>query len=540
MLSPEIQMHLRAMSRLIYVVTQEEDKFIVALRQHLAKSLESTWVFNQAFGLKTITDYIEDWTGQKHEESKGLMDITDVLIKMYKDAPDKVCYHYVLMDPEVIFRNDFLVRRLLNIVHCQANYLKTVKIIILIGPRRTIPERLAPYTEVVHDMGLSGEEIVRTVQEVMYNINAKKSGAAASADRPSVPMPSDPETMFKGMPHYGILASMAQSIAQTKKDPDPNKRFRIDPKVISDYRRKILRKTDLVQHVDTGDFSFDQVGGVSRFKQWCLEMRAAWTPEGRKFGLKPPKGVLNVGVWGCGKSISVKAMGAAWGLPILQLEMGKLRHGEVGRSENNVYQVVDILERLSPCLCWIDEAEKSLSGGQSSGQTDSGTMSRMIGILSTWMQETTAPICLAMTANSVNTLPVEFINRTDERFFFDAPNKQERIEILKILLSERGQEPESYNLDRLSDASEKMVGREMYQAISATLVRSFNAGLDQLNEDILHESLVHKPRLIRTMADEIETLKTWVGFDPESQDGIRARYASAPTERKGGLKMVGA
>lgn len=529
MLPEEFKVHLRAMSRLIYFVTDEEDQFLVGLREHLPKALDRTFVFNSTLGMKPIVDYIDDWTNQKHEEAKNLMDPTEVLLNIYRATSEKGCSHYIFLDPETIFKSDFLVRRLLNIVHEQANFIRTVKILIFVGPKRAIPERLARYIEVVYDKGLSGEEATSIVTEVVAQCNAKKN---------VVSMPADPVGMFRGMTSWEIKSSIAQSIAITKKSDDPDRRFQIDPEFVGGYRRRSIKKSEIVQYIDTNGFSFDQVGGVSRFKSWCTSMRAAWTPEGRRFGLRPPKGVLNVGVWGCGKSISVQAMGAAWNLPILLLEFGKLRQGEVGKSEGNVYQAINLLERMAPCLCWIDEAEKSLSGGQSSAHTDSGTLSRMIGILSTWLQETKAHVCLAMTANSISTLPIEIINRTDERFFFDVPAKKERIEILKILLWERGQNPDNFNLDRLAQASDQMVGREIFQAINSAMVSSFNASKSRLDEEIFTECLLRKPRLVRTMIDEIKSLKEWVGYDEASEDGIRARYAS-PVERKTGLRVVG-
>jgi SpoVK/Ycf46/Vps4 family AAA+-type ATPase len=275
------------------------------------------------------------------------------------------------------------------------------------------------------------------------------------------------------------------------------------------------------------DVTFKDVGGNDRFKAWADETQASWTEDGRKFGLKPPKGVLAVGVWGCGKSLSVKAMGAAWHLPVVQLEMGRLRSSGVGESEANVYRAVRMIEAMAPCIVWVDEAEKSLSGNASSGASDAGTTSRTIGILSTWLQETTAPICMAMTANSLKTMPVEFVNRMDERFFFNIPSEDERVAIFKIHLRKAGQNPDTFDLASLAEKSEKMVGREIEQAIQAAMIKSFNAKHPRLDEGILLEVLSKKPRIFRTMADEMKEIIDWVGFDPDADEGIRARFASS-------------
>jgi SpoVK/Ycf46/Vps4 family AAA+-type ATPase len=133
---------------------------------------------------------------------------------------------------------------------------------------------------------------------------------------------------------------------------------------------------------------------------------------------------------------------------------------------------------------------------------------------------------MAMTANSFRTLPVEFINRIEERFFFDLPSEEERMEIIKIHLRRKNQDPSKYQIAELAEASKNMVGREIWQAIKAALRTSFNAGADGLDEKILLEELRRKPRIFRTMVDELKEVLTWVGYDPEADDGIRARFAS--------------
>jgi SpoVK/Ycf46/Vps4 family AAA+-type ATPase len=343
--------------------------------------------------------------------------------------------------------------------------------------------------------------------------------------------------LFRGMTSYEIDQAIRASVVATKKDEAGGGK-RIDPKIIRDFRQAQIAKTDLVSNVDVSAFSFDQVGGAGRFKAWVKETQATWSDAGAKFGLTPPKGVLCVGVWGCGKSLSVKAMGSAWGLPVVQLEMGRLRSSGVGESEAAVYRAIRVIEAIAPCIVWMDEAEKSLSGNASSGQSDAGTTSRMIGILSTWLQETQAKVCLAMTANSLKGLPVEFVNRMDERFFFDIPSESDRVDILKIHLAKRRQKVATFNLAELSSKGRGLVGREIEQAIRDAMVKSFVEKKDGLDEDILGAALASKPRLLKTMADEIKEIVDWVGYDPEAGDGIRARFASDP-DREGALQVHG-
>jgi len=533
MLPEELMQHLRALNRLIYYVTDEEDRFLTDLPESIKKFSKQMWVFNSTMGLQPIETVIGDWTAHKHPENADTMDANKVFKRIYTDDPRNAQNFYVILDPERVFKDDNVCRRILNIIHQLHNDPKTIKILIFVGPRRAIPEKLARYMEVIYDKGLSNEQILEIVEGTCSKLTSPETVVAA---------PPDAAQIFRGLTSWEIEMAIAHSISVTKKDPDPAKRFRIDPEIITAYRRRALKKTDLVQYVDTSKFTFDQVGGASRFKDWVVKTAATWTERGRDYGLVPPKGVLAVGIWGCGKSLSVKAMGSTWKLPVVSLEMGKLRGSLSGASENNVYAAINLIERVAPCIVWIDEAEKSLSGGQSSAQTDNGTTSRMIGILSTWLQETNAPICLALTANSLSTLPIEFINRMDERFFFDLPSKKDRIDILKIHLGKIRQDWRRFDLDALADRADNMVGREIEQAIKAALADSFHANKPALDYDLLKLQLVKKPRIFKTMVDEVEQLRAWVGYDKEADDGIRARYAAPPVHHNkaggGNLQIV--
>lgn len=522
-MNQDLLFHLRSLSRIIYFVTDEEDQFLVKLRDTLKKYAARTMVFNAALGLVPIEALIRDWTTRAHAENRECANIHDALIQAYKDDPKDEQNFYVFTDPERWLSDPHVVRRVLNIVHQLHNDIRNIKILIFVGTRRYVPEKIQRYVEVINDHGLTSNEIGDIVK--------------TACDHLQTQVPKDAAQVFRGLTSYEINAAIAQSIVKTKKDPTNPKR--IDSAYVAEFRRRQLMKTDLVQYVDTSAFNFDVVGGASRFKDWAYKTRLAWTAKGQAFGLKPPKGVLAVGVWGCGKSLSIKAMGHAWGLPVVQLEMGRLRSSGVGESEANVYRAIRIIESAAPCVVWIDEAEKSLSGGQSSAQSDAGTTSRTIGILSTWLQETTAPVCMAMTANSLKTLPIEFVNRMDERFFFDLPSEDDRIDILKIHIKKAQQDPEHFNLAALSEKAKQMVGREIEQAIGAAMIESFAQEKETLDETILGEELSRKPRIIKTMVDEVREVVEWVGYDPDVDDGIRARFASKPNRSGGALKLIG-
>lgn len=522
-MTPELLHHLRSLSRFIYFVTDEEDRFLLKLKDVLKKFLNRTYVYNYAFGLVSIENITRDWGTRAHAVSNELQGIHDALIHIYKEDPKDEQNFFIFTDPERALSDPHVVRRFLNIAHQVHSDIRNIKICIFVGHRRFIPEQLARYVEVVEDRGLNENEITEVVQNACTQLDLE--------------VPADAPELFKGLTSFEIDAAIAQSVVKTRKEGNR----RVEPKYITTYRRRQVKKTNLVQYVPS-DVSFDQIGGADRFKTWAKETSASWTKEGREFGLEVPKGVLLTGVWGTGKSMSAKALGHEWGVPVIQLEMGKLRSSGVGDSEGNIYRALRIIESAQPCIVWIDEAEKSLSGGQSSAASDSGTTSRVIGIFSTWTQETTAKVCLVLTANTLKTLPVEFVNRAEDRFFFDLPNEKERIDVLKIHLLKRKQDPARFNLAKLAEASKQMVGREIEQVVKGALRRSFvrHGAEGGLREDILLDDLVRKPRIIKTMMDEVKEIVDWVGYDPETDDGIKAMYASAPSKERigGGLTVV--
>lgn len=514
-MNPELSFHIKALTRLIYFVTEEEDRFLVQLQEAMREKTSDVKVWSSTMGLQPLNTITQDWSGKTHKEDKPTMSIHDALLSIYKEPTPKERKFYVILDPERWLKDPQVQRRFLEILFQCHQDVSTIKSIICVSNTVHVPAKLSRYTEVVYDDGLTSDEIRELVTEICTNVKREA--------------PEEPEKLLRGCTSFEVQAAVIQSFKSTAGF--------IDPKKLSDYRLRQLKKTNLIKLVDCSQYTFEQVGGLDRLKKWVDKAKAAWTPEGQAFGLKPPKGLLSVGIWGCGKSLSMKCLGNAWGLPVVQLDLGRLRSSGVGDSEENTYRVTRLVEAAAPCILWIDEAEKSLSGGASSAYTDAGTTSRMIGALSTWIQETSAPVCLALTANSCKTLPVEFVNRMDVRWFFDLPSLEDRADILQIHLSKQNQDPNKFNLNRLAEAAEATVGREIEQCITEAMMESFAQNKNGLDEDILHSELLSKPRIVRTMTDEINETLDWVGYDEKVDDGVRARFAADPKGRDSKLKL---
>jgi SpoVK/Ycf46/Vps4 family AAA+-type ATPase len=263
------------------------------------------------------------------------------------------------------------------------------------------------------------------------------------------------------------------------------------------------------------------VGGLEQLKTWLARRGKAFSADAQAFGLTLPKGVLLLGVQGCGKSLCCKTIAAEWNVPLLRLDLGAIYDSYVGGSEANVRTALATAEALAPCVLWIDEIEKGMAGLASSDASDSGTTSRVFSSILSWLQEKKAPVFVAATANRITGLPPELLRRGrfDEIFFVDLPNSQERLEILSIHLAHRRRDPARFALDAHVQATAGYSGAEIEQIVINALFDAFDAG-EELRDAHLARATGDTVPLSRTMAEEIQKLQRWA-FDRARPAGLR-------------------
>ena len=285
-------------------------------------------------------------------------------------------------------------------------------------------------------------------------------------------------------------------------------------------KQQIIRKSGLLEYYSSAE-SFEDIGGLSVLKDWLNKRALAFSEEAREFGLPPPKGILMLGVQGCGKSLCAKAVSNQWQLPLLRFDMGRMFGSFVGSSEENVRRAIAVAESVAPAILWVDEIDKAFAGSQGSGVTDGGTTARVFGTFLTWLSEKTAPVFVVATANDISQLPAELLRkgRLDEIFFVDLPSRDERTEILRIHLRRRGRDPGTFDLAALSDASHDFSGAEIEEAIISGLYDAFSERAE-LNTNHILAALAQTVPLAKTMEEQISGLRSWA-------DG-RARSASIP------------
>ncbi|MFH1465725.1 MAG: AAA family ATPase [Pseudomonadota bacterium] len=277
-------------------------------------------------------------------------------------------------------------------------------------------------------------------------------------------------------------------------------------------KARIVRGSGYLEFVAAAGIG--DVGGLDGLKSWMRQRALGFSPEARAQGLPWPRGALLVGVQGCGKSLTAKAVAGLWNQPLLRLDVGALMEGLVGASERNLRHALDLAGRIAPCVLWIDEIEKGFRGLEHS--TDGGTIARMFGTMLTWMQEKDEPVFVLATANQIDVLPPEMLRkgRFDEIFFVDLPDLAQRAEIWGIHLGYRARLGgdalllERMDLAALGQASEGYSGAEIAAAVVEGAFAAL-AGDEHLQTRHLLTALSASPPLSRTRVEEVDRLRAW-------------------------------
>lgn len=284
------------------------------------------------------------------------------------------------------------------------------------------------------------------------------------------------------------------------------------PYTVSSEKEQIIRKSGILDYFPKNE-DLKDVGGMEVLKDWLFKRQKAYEKKARDFGLQEPKGLLLLGVPGCGKSLTAKSIASFWNMPLLRLDIGKVFQGLVGSSEDNIRKAIATSEAVAPCVLWIDEIEKGLSGVQSSGATDGGVTSRIFSTILTWMQEKTSPVFVVATANNINLLPPELLRkgRFDEIFFVDLPTAKERENIFSIHLKKKGQDPTKYPMETLGEKTEGFNGAEIEECIKEAMFAAYvdNPETPKLMASHIMDAIKQTVPLSTTMKEQITALRSW-------------------------------
>lgn len=274
-------------------------------------------------------------------------------------------------------------------------------------------------------------------------------------------------------------------------------------------KTQIIKKSGLLEMLTVSE-RLEDIGGLEKLKPWLhqkAKIFADW-PTARDFGVEPPKGVLIVGMPGCGKSLTAKATATLFGLPLLKMDMGSLMGKYVGESEGNMRRAIQVAEAVSPCVLWVDEVEKAFVG-IGSGGSGSEVATRLFGYFLTWMQEKTKQVFVIATANDISCLPPELLRkgRFDEIFYVDFPTENERSEIFKVHLEKRKKMNSCVQIDRLAKATNGYSGADIESVIKEGIEQAFVDGRAQLDSERLLNVIYATQPLSQVMKDKVKEYK---------------------------------
>lgn len=284
-----------------------------------------------------------------------------------------------------------------------------------------------------------------------------------------------------------------------------------DTKIILEEKREIIKRDGLLEYYEP-KFTMDDVGGLFNLVKWLNRRKNCFSDEAKEYGLNYPRGILIVGSPGCGKSLICKAVADLLQMPLLKMDFGNLFGSLVGESEEKARKAFKLAEAVAPSILWVDELEKALSGTKSSGVTDGGTTSRVLGSFLTWMQEKEKPVFIVATANDHEAIPPEFqrAGRFDEVFFVDLPNEQERIDIFKVILRRKNLDPDNFNPKILAgEESQNFSGAEIEKAVENAMIIGFEDQKRKIgNADILQALSEFKP-LYEMRKEYFDAMRQW-------------------------------
>lgn len=384
------------------------------------------------------------------------------------------------------------------------------KTMLWVSPVLRIPPELEKDVTVL-DMPLPNEAEYRTILEMLID---------RVKDNPRILIDLDEDDKDKMVKACQGLTKCETENALYKSVVSRGRLDSRDVEAILAEKEQIIRKSGILEYTATVE-SFGTLGGLGNLKRWLKQRNNAFTQRARDFGLPHPRGVLLVGVPGCGKSLCAKAVAAEWQKPLLKFDMGRVFGKFVGESEERMRKALSVAEGVAPAILWVDELEKALAGAAGGGG-DSGVSSRVFGSLLTWMEEKEKPVFVVATANDISRIPPELLRkgRMDEIFFVDLPNPQERAEILMIHLTRCQRDPAEFDIAEVVRNTEGFSGAELGEVVNNALYGAFAEAEKRLLTKHLIEAAKEIIPLSRSRRSDIETLRQWA-----SQN---CRMASAP------------
>jgi SpoVK/Ycf46/Vps4 family AAA+-type ATPase len=422
---------------------------------------------------------------------------------------------FVLKDFHRHMDDALVVRSLRNVVQYFA---ASRRALILTGPAFSLAPELEKAVEFL-DFPLPDRDALRCIAESTFKRLGRSFTLKRTIDLAGVEAVA---ANLRGLTEEEAERTVAQALVT---------RYSFCPEIATDVleaKKETLRRGGMLEFVEPY-VNLESVGGLENLKRWLNKRRGSWTDEARDAGLQPPRGVIILGVQGCGKSMCARAIAGEWKIPLLRFDCAAVFDKFIGETEKRIQKIFRVAEQLAPAVLWIDELEKVFAGsGADSASVDAGVSSRLLGSFLSWMQDRTAAVFVAATCNNVSVLPPELIRkgRFDELFFVDLPNIDERRAIIKLHLKRRKQDPARFDIETLVTATAGYSGAEIEAAMQSAMYASF-ADKQPMSTTTLLDELHATVPLSRTRAEDIAELRDWARTRavPASMKDVEAKSA---------------
>ena len=480
----ELSILIQAQYPLIYLVTHEEERAEQAIARIAQMKTQHRRVF-----IWTVTHGIVEHGQPSHTTQHNTVSPEAAIEWVIRQREPGI---YIFKDLHPFIDSPPTTRWLRDAI---ASFKATEKIIILMSPIQQIPIELEKEVVVIDYALPNLQELNQVLSQQLEKTKTRRTNTEAR------------EKLLKAA--LGLTRDEAEKVYR-KAHVKAKRLTEQEVEIVLSEKKQLIRRNGILEYIEE-DETIDSIGGLEELKHWLRQRSNAFTERAREYGLPQPKGMLILGVPGCGKSLIAKTTSRLWSLPLLRLDMGRVYDGSmVGRSEANLRNALKTAESISPAILFIDELDKAFAGSTGSADSDGGTSSRIFGSFLTWMQEKTSPVFVMATANRVERLPGEFLRkgRFDEIFFVDLPNTQERQDIFRIHLAKRRSEVSRFDIEQLSKVSEGFSGAEIEQAIIAAMYEAFAQDREFTQLDIIAAIKSTLP-LSRTMTEQVTALRDW-------------------------------
>ncbi|HBF35366.1 TPA: ATPase [Candidatus Sumerlaeota bacterium] len=486
----EIETLIRARYPLLQVISWEESRVLREIGD-IGKRL------NKRVFVWTINDGILPYSGDALKvRPEGVKGTKDPLMAVRQVLQENDSAIYVFKDLHRYIRESPITRALRDLAeHLRSTYVT----VVMLSPVSDIPAELEKDVSIV-DYPLPPREHIRAqLRSIADDVRANPNLTVDLGDGAE-------DALVNAA--VGLTLNEAENVF-AKTLVSTGRLTRAEVPVIFSEKKQIIRKTGLLEYIEAEE-NVQEIGGLDHLKKWLIQRKEGFGSEARRYGLPSPKGLLILGVQGCGKSLCAKAAPRMWEVPLLRLDMGQLFGSLVGSSEQNVRRAIQLAESVQPAVLWIDEIDKGFSGLDSSSFSDAGTTSRVFGSILTWLQEKTSSVFVIATANNVQALPPELLRkgRFDEIFFVDLPTQAERENIFRIHISKRRRDPLKFDIKGLAAAADGFSGAEIEQAVISAMFDSFTEKKEVDAAHILHGIKETYP-LSKLMAEDIQKRREW-------------------------------